>query len=307
VRTKKKAIYLDTNIWNRLCDGDIEPMPFLESLKAKDACLALSQQAVYELAKTYKAKSERGRQLFQYLKSYVDVGVDVDSGFLVVHSNMEQLRSEVKAIYASASKVSPSYGPVEYKELKVAVDELAAGVVVEKAQAYLVERQLFSESSRTNPATFFVERPELRARYQQIPQEGLPAWLESTLHSGVGIELLERHLIRICSPAPYETADRLLRRPGSLMARALVRADLLANWKGATTTTTSKTVPRDLMEDMYHVTNAVYCSVYAVADGHQWHARHLLSSHTQEAVYGGTGPIDQWLLGLVDGAEPATT
>lgn len=54
-------IYLDTNLWNELCDQHVDPELLLASLDAKDVSLVLSHQAVYELAKCFRnlAKADR--------------------------------------------------------------------------------------------------------------------------------------------------------------------------------------------------------------------------------------------------------
>ena len=46
-------IYLDTNIWNRLMDQNVDLQALLAALERKDATLALSGQTVYELSRTF--------------------------------------------------------------------------------------------------------------------------------------------------------------------------------------------------------------------------------------------------------------
>jgi hypothetical protein len=61
-------IYLDTNVWNILCDHAVDPNELVASLAAKNANLVLSTHTFYELAKTFRASSdkasERGKELF---------------------------------------------------------------------------------------------------------------------------------------------------------------------------------------------------------------------------------------------------
>ena len=64
-------IYLDTILWNTLCDQDIEPGLLIESFAAKNANLVLSHQTVFELAKTFTRTPERGKKLFSYVKQFV--------------------------------------------------------------------------------------------------------------------------------------------------------------------------------------------------------------------------------------------
>jgi len=80
------------------------------------------------------------------------------------------------------------------------------------------------------------------------------------------------------------------------MARALVKADLYYNWRCAN----YGSVPRDLMPDLYHLVNAVYCDIYATAESkHARLAPLVLTSKTSVAIYDESGPVDDWLVGLL--------
>jgi hypothetical protein len=48
-----KLIYLDTNLWNRLKEQNINPHDLVSALRAKGAELVLSGQTVYELSRTF--------------------------------------------------------------------------------------------------------------------------------------------------------------------------------------------------------------------------------------------------------------
>ena len=106
-----KLIYLDTNTWNRLMDQNVNSQRLLADLERKNANLALSGQTLYELAKTFlgaaQTSSIRARDLFRYLKQYVDAGIPC------AHDNMEQLHGEVSALNTCASQVVAFYGPKE--------------------------------------------------------------------------------------------------------------------------------------------------------------------------------------------------
>ena len=93
-----------------------------------------------------------------------------------------------------------------------------------------------------------------------------------------------------------EQAKCLLNVPAKRFARGVVRADLYYNWRCAK----RDSVPKDLIDDMYHVLNAVYCDVYATAEkGQAEYAHLLLTSNTKVAVYTGAMPVDQWIESLV--------
>ncbi len=142
-----KLIYLDTNAWNRLLDQNVNPQGLLADLGEKDANLALSGQTVYELAKTFlgsaSTASIRARELFRYLKQYVDAEIPC------AHDNMEQLHGEVQALNTGASQVVAFYGPKEYALLKDEVEKLAEGIFDERAEQFISGRKQFSESTRS--------------------------------------------------------------------------------------------------------------------------------------------------------------
>jgi hypothetical protein len=78
-------------------------------------------------------------------------------------------------------------------------------------------------------------------------------------------------------------------------AKGVVRSDLYYNWRCAN----RGSEPKDLIDDMYHVLNAVYCDVYATREeGQAEYAPLTLSPKTKVAIYAG-GRIDQWIESLV--------
>lgn len=110
-----KLIYLDTNIWNRLIDQGVTPPRLTADLASKDANLALSGQTVYELSRTFLSLVPnallRARNLFQYLKQFVDIEIPC------CHDNLEQLHGEVSAMNTGAFEVIAFYGPKDRSEL----------------------------------------------------------------------------------------------------------------------------------------------------------------------------------------------
>src|SRR5437870_7939111 len=71
-------IYLDTSLWNKLCDQKVDAKGLVSALTERDAQLVLGTNAVYELAKTFQMKAgahQRGQQLFSHLTEYVRLGI----------------------------------------------------------------------------------------------------------------------------------------------------------------------------------------------------------------------------------------
>jgi len=295
----QKPIYLDTNLWNCMVDQNVDPPRLLDQLKRGNANLALSGQTIYELAKTFPANPERARTLFQYLKRYVGAGI------IAAHDNMEQLFGEVDAMHARASGVVAYYSAAQYALLKAEVNKLAQGDFEDVARQFVSDRKQFSQSTREDQKIHFESNAHMRAQLQSVPETDLPAWLQSELMSDRGTALLAQHLMRIFEltepDLAINNAHYLLRHPRTRIAKGIVRSDLYSNWRCANT----RSVPRDLVDDMYHVLNASYCSIYATAEAKQTkYALLLLSSPTRIAVYDGKTPVEEWLIGLVDRAVP---
>ena len=107
-----KLIYLDTVLWNRLKDQNVDPQKLLNDLRTKNSTLVLSGQTVYELSRTFLSSAPgataRAQELFQYLKRYVDAGIPC------AHDNMQQLHGEVRALNTRPLDVA-FYGSDEYK------------------------------------------------------------------------------------------------------------------------------------------------------------------------------------------------
>jgi hypothetical protein len=289
-----KPIYLDTNLWNRLFEQEADALRLLDDLKASNANLALSGQTVCELSRTFQSYPQKAQQLFQYIKLYVDAGV------IGAHSNMEQLFREIDAMHARASVTVAYYSPTEYDALKIEIDRMAGGDFSEVARKFIDERRLFGESTREDQKQHFVTRPDMRGLLRAIPKSDLPAWLQREMFSDQGTALLAGHILRIFESVEIEVAINnafhLLRLP-TRISESLVRADLFSNWRCANT----DSVPRDLVDDMYHVLNASYCSIYATADANQMkYASLLLQDVTQVAFYDDQSPIDEWLMSLVE-------
>ncbi len=70
-----KRIYLDTNLWNAMCDESVAASQILASLYSKHCSLVLSYQVVFELAKCFRGLRngvpERGTALFAYMREFV--------------------------------------------------------------------------------------------------------------------------------------------------------------------------------------------------------------------------------------------
>jgi hypothetical protein len=93
------------------------------------------------------------------------------------------------------------------------------------------------------------------------------------------------------NPRELEEYAAVLLAQSKRFAKGVVRSDLYYNWRCAN----RGSVPKDLIDDMYHVLNAVYCDVYATREeGQAEYAQLILSPKTKVAIYAG-GRIDRWI------------
>jgi hypothetical protein len=71
----RTTIYLDTMLWNELCDQNVDAVALITALTAQGKVLVLGAEALYEMAKTFKSNPTRGKELFAYLKKFTDLGI----------------------------------------------------------------------------------------------------------------------------------------------------------------------------------------------------------------------------------------
>jgi hypothetical protein len=287
------TIYLDTNLWNVLCDTT-DPQVVLSSLNANCGSLVLGSHTVFELAKTFlhptDERVKRGKDLFSYLKHFVDHGV------LCTKDNSELLAAEMWAIQLRKKSTEVFLDPAGFSKVKTEVDLLASGVLSDVARSFLRDRSAFSSSSRTNQGIHLAVRTDVREAVKRISVERLPNWLRTESLGIAGQKVLVQRLVNQFPGYPLaeydEWATALQMCPGSRMARALIRADLYYNWRCAHRGSN----PKDLIDDMFHVLNSIYCDVYATAERKQTeYLGLLLASDTRVAIFDGSIPIDAWL------------
>ena len=133
-------IYLDTNLWNVLCDQEVDQEKLVASLASKNARLVISPHTVFELAKTFRASGEqaskRGRELFSCLKKFVDANIPCSKEI------MELLAAEMQALQLRKSTIDAFLGEFDYGMLKQEVDKLASGEFDERADKFIKARSV---------------------------------------------------------------------------------------------------------------------------------------------------------------------
>jgi hypothetical protein len=284
-------IYLDTNIWNDLCDHAVDPKRFSESLGSKHASIVLSFPTVFELARTFKGAEakgpSRGIRLFSCLKGFLDLGIPCTKEI------MELLRAEVWAFKQGLREIEGFLRGEDFAKVTYDVSNLANGVVEGRVEQSIEERTALAKATRYGQIDHLKGREDMKRKLKEIPESQLAQWMASEMMTLSGADNLCDRLRRLFGYSPTrDYASALLASPVANVAKGLVRADLYYNWRCANRDSN----PPDLMDDMHHVLQATYCDVYVTAESKQLdYANLLLSASTHVAIYDRQMPVDRWL------------
>jgi hypothetical protein len=295
-----KHIYPDTIIWNLLCDQNIDPRRLLDSLTSKGFTLVVSFHTVYELARNFErdhsSGNARGRQLFSYVKQYLDFNMPCTKEL------WELIIAEAYAFENDLREIDPLATPEQCAVTKQEVEKLANGVIEGRVKAFLEERRQFAKDTQAQQKAHIIDRDDLSQYLRGIPESGLATWMQSETLTASGVSTLYRRFVQRIGPGPTpEYILQLLRFPLAEAARASVRADLYFNWHCAMHGSNRL----DLLDDMLHVLQAIYCDLYITEEKKQSrYAPLLLTSRTGFAVYPDRNiAVDKWLLNTLGSRE----
>lgn len=291
-------VYLDTIIWNFLCDQSVEPEGFVQRLATKNARLVLGIHNFYELTKSFRTSRPqylgRGEVLLSYFNKFIDAGA------LCMKDNMELLAAEMWAVKLGIPVTDVFLSQEDRVLISAKTKSLGDGEFGEKDEDFLEALKQFALGARSGQISFLESRNDLKTRLKAVQPENLERWLELQAMTGACVGLLAGHVLRRFSDIPpneaQEYAVALLADPSNKFSRGVVRSDLYYNWRCAN----RESVPKDLIDDMYHVLNAVYCDVYATREeGQAEYAPLILAPNARVATYS-CGPIDQWIESLAE-------
>jgi hypothetical protein len=291
-----RLVYPDTVIWNLLCDQHIEPRKLLNSLRDAGFTLVVSFHTIYELARNFggdgAAGNARGRDLFSYLKQFLDLGIPSTKQL------WELILAEDEAFRKNLLVIDPLATPQDSAVEKREVEKLANGIVEGPVKTFLEERRQFAEDTKAQQSARIIESETLKQYLRAIPQDELAKWMaEETLTASGVRTLYRRFLLRAGPGRTPQYVHRLLSFPLADASRGTVHADLYSNWKCARDGSNGL----DLVDDMLHVLQAVYCDLYVTEESNQLrYASLLLTPRTRIEIYRDRSvPIDQWLLSVV--------
>lgn len=294
--TNYLLIYPDTNIWNRLCKQGEAPDKVLSILSASGATLVLSPHTIYELVRTFTGSrptsKEQAVKLFSYIKVFLDAGIPGSKQL------MNLVGDEGVAFGQGHTSIDPLLGDDDRKELCQEVDRLAAGNLEQRVPDFIVKRMAFAAETREDQKNHFDDHEKLKEHLRKVAETDLPIWLPLETMTASGLTIISDHLERISgAPGPDQSWSlAFLRSAVSVASKGVVRADMYYNWRAANRGSN----PKDLMDDMLHVLQAIYCHYYVTEEPKQsQYASLLLTPATRVAIYDHVDRVGTWFESLL--------
>lgn len=206
-------IYLETNLWNALCDQAVIADDLVSSLTSRNANLVFSFHCVTEMARTFQGygdAADRGRRLFSCLKEFVEAGV------LCAKQNMDLIPAELTALQ-SQTNVDMFISEQDCAKLRAEVEKLARGAFNETADRFISDRVAFAKTTRQKQIGHLELRTDVKDKMKTISAGNLPSWLDEEMMAPVGQKLLMGHILAIFPTAPqpeaFVLAGELLANP----------------------------------------------------------------------------------------------
>lgn len=285
-------IYPDTNIWNRLCEQEKDPDEVVRALSLRSATLVLSPHTIYELARTFTGSkpnsNEKAVKLFSYIKEFLDLGIPCSKQL------MELVGDEAVAFGLGQPHINPLIGSDDRKVSCQEVAKLAAGNLEQRVPDFIDKRRAFAAETREDQKNHFEGRQELKEHLLKVPENELSTWLSVETLTASGIAIVSSHLERISggSAPPPSWSLAFLQSPVSVASKGVVRSDLYYNWRCANRGSN----PPDLMDDILHVLQAIYCELYVTEESKQnRYAQLLLTPATRVGIYDHAKTVNEWL------------
>lgn len=291
-------VYLDTNLWNALFNQRVHVDALLDSLGKRDVRLVLSDESLYELAKTFLRENSTGKhhatELFIYLKGFIARSIPI------AKENMDAVAAEMQSLQWMAREVFPFINASDYETVRAMVEHLATGQPSGEEVERINRRIAIRDSDRSGISCFFEANPSLKRAYQTITADQFSGWIAQEARTIRATQYIASQIQQYFPDQPAseiaEYAQFLQAATANRISLGLIRRNIYINWRCAH----RGSVPRDLFADSTHIVNANYCDVYGTGErGQAEYASHLLTASTRVCVYDSTtAPIDNWLHSL---------
>ena len=96
-------VYQDTNLWNALFNQSVRVEVLLDSLEKRDTHLVLSDESLYELAKTFLRRDDKGKEhaaaLFSYHQAFLAGSIPT------AKENMDAVAAEMQSLQRMAREI----------------------------------------------------------------------------------------------------------------------------------------------------------------------------------------------------------
>lgn len=295
---KPVDIYLDTDLWNGLLYIGVDPDAMVRRLAAKNAFLAPGTHSFYEMAKSFaSARSDTrksGKELFAQFRRYFQLDTHP------AKDNAELLAREMWALKLGNSEPEVRLDQNDRATVIRQADRLAKGEVCDLDRTMIQEQKDSAAATRDRQRAFLEKRPDIAKALRAVSVDGLPSWLETAATSRDGIQILGHQIKGRFPDVPLnevaEYAVALVAMPSMRYSRGVVRGSLYYNWRCAN----RDSVPKDVIDDIYHILNSVYCDIYATGEAKQAEYAHLLRApNTRVVIYDRSIPVDEWLESLL--------
>jgi hypothetical protein len=168
----RMTIYLDTMLWNELCDQNADATTLTSSLAAQNKALVIGAEAIYEMAKTFKSNPNRGKELFRCLKKFTDTGVPG------VKDNPMLLLAEADlAMSGRKVDVEVFWDEVNAASMRKQIEKLSNGIVDEKATELIESRLRLAATERMGISSHYAGTSTLKSRLSRVSPTDLSKWI----------------------------------------------------------------------------------------------------------------------------------
>jgi hypothetical protein len=288
--------YLDTSIWNRLCDEEADPGLVLSVFETRGSLPVLGSNVFYEVAKCFSAgrsdKTLRGQDLCKYLKSYMArrIPIAMENWALLIEEAFHVVGNPIMDAGQRTKRYEENFS-IAYRE----IEKLSEGNFEEKAASFIANRKLHAHNSRSAIRAGLDAKPQMKALLLSTDEAALPKFMDDLCVGVEGLGALHGHLRELFPQDPDTelavTASRLLGSARYRVARAITRADIYLCWRCVH----RGSLRSDLPDDTFHVTAAAYCQEFLTTEPDQADIATRTIDGIRARIYTGDEPVLQWL------------
>jgi hypothetical protein len=284
----RRTLYLDTMLWNRLFEQAVSPGALTHTLNERGWEVAISPHVMYELAKSFRGKRPSSQTkavpLFVYLERFLEFPI------AYVKQVPDLLREEIKAANGQIPRIDPFYRDSERDRMTSEIRHLAAGHVDPRFDVLFAYRS-------GQVTQFRVTAPERSAKWELWKRNNLDLSFERFCEMSQRVfasDMMRRHISDVMALPPKgvkRLAQKMLSAPRFRFSRALINANIYLDWL----TFQDRAIPRDVLDDFYHIENAAHCDAYATDEPGQEIAANAILHATEVRIHDKKTPLLEWL------------